>query len=363
MNKIHVTEEEKRIKVYIIILNYNNWFDTIECLESVLRNDYSNYQVIVVDNNSPNNSMDYIKAWAEGKLDVWVKPDHPLRHLSFPPVQKPIPYVCYTREEAEKGGDSNLEKKIAKNVPKDINMRYPLIFIKMTENLGFAGGNNAGIRYALSKNDFEYVLILNNDTVVDRKFLLNLIREALKNNFGITGCKILNYENPRKLWYNGGKFNIWLGRTKHIKREISRKFSEVNFITGCCMFISRNILNTIDLLDESYFMYVEDLDYSYRAIKEGFKLGVVHDATIYHKIGASSGGEINPFVLYLYYRNKIIFGSKRINGIKKIIFLTCAFNKFVFLLIKYFIIKPKVLKHIICGHLDGLKYIIKSHKN
>jgi len=89
-------------KVYIILLNYNGWVDKIECLESVLRNDYPNYQVIVVDNNSPNNSMEYLKAWAEGKLNVLVIPDNPLRNLSFPPVPKPIPYVNYTREEAEK---------------------------------------------------------------------------------------------------------------------------------------------------------------------------------------------------------------------------------------------------------------------
>ncbi len=68
-------------KVYVIILNYNGWADTIECLESVLRNDYLNYQVIVLDNNSPNNSIEYIKAWAEG--NVWLKSDHPLRNLSF----------------------------------------------------------------------------------------------------------------------------------------------------------------------------------------------------------------------------------------------------------------------------------------
>ena len=74
-------------KVYIILLNYNGWADTIECLESVLRNDYPNYQVIVVDNNSPNNSMNYIKKWVEGKLDVLVNPKQPLRHLSFPPVK------------------------------------------------------------------------------------------------------------------------------------------------------------------------------------------------------------------------------------------------------------------------------------
>ena len=74
-------------KVYIIILNYNNWYDTIECLESVLRNDYPNYQVIVVDNNSQNNSVDYMRAWADGMLDICVDPKNPLRNLSFPLFQ------------------------------------------------------------------------------------------------------------------------------------------------------------------------------------------------------------------------------------------------------------------------------------
>jgi len=84
-----------KYKVYIIILNYNNWYDTIECLESVLRNDYPNYQVIVVDNNSQNNSVDYMRAWADGMLDICVDPKNPLRNLSFPPLPKPIPYIFY----------------------------------------------------------------------------------------------------------------------------------------------------------------------------------------------------------------------------------------------------------------------------
>jgi len=167
----------KNPKVYIIILNYNNWADTIECLESVLRNDYPNYQVIVVDNNSSNNSMEYIKAWAEGKLDVWVNPKHPLRYLSFPPVKKPIPYVHYTREEAENGGNKFLEDKLKENLPEGITTKYPMIFIQTGENLGFAGGNNVGIRYAFSKNDFEYIWFLNNDTVIEKDALFKLVQK------------------------------------------------------------------------------------------------------------------------------------------------------------------------------------------
>jgi len=153
-------------KVYIILLNYNNWADTIECLESVLRNDYPNYQVIVVDNNSPNNSMEYLKAWAEGRIDVWVNPNNPLRNLSFPPVPKPIPYVYYTREEAEKCKNLDLEEKFKSDIPEGVTTKYPIVFIQSGNNLGFAGGNNVGIRYALIKNDFDSVILLNNDTVI-----------------------------------------------------------------------------------------------------------------------------------------------------------------------------------------------------
>ena len=89
-------------KVYILILNYNGWADTIECLESVLKSDCPNYQVIIIDNNSSDNSIEYIKAWAEENLDIWVSPDNILRRLSYPPVKKPLPYVYYSKEEAEK---------------------------------------------------------------------------------------------------------------------------------------------------------------------------------------------------------------------------------------------------------------------
>ena len=91
-------------KVSIIILNWNGWKDTIECLESVFRIDYSNYQVIVVDNGSTNDSMKRIKDWADGKQEVLTpEPSHSLYHLSHLPVQEPIPYIEYDRQAAEEG--------------------------------------------------------------------------------------------------------------------------------------------------------------------------------------------------------------------------------------------------------------------
>lgn len=128
-------------KLAIIVLNWNCWQNTVEYLENVLRNHYTNYQIIVVDNNSQNKSIDYIKAWAEGKLGECINRDNPLRDLSFPPVHKPIPYVYYTIQEAEKGGQPDKEKALedAARNNKSITTQYPLILIQTGENLGFVG--------------------------------------------------------------------------------------------------------------------------------------------------------------------------------------------------------------------------------
>ncbi|MFN4308813.1 glycosyltransferase family 2 protein [Sulfurihydrogenibium azorense] len=335
--------KEIYLKVYIILLNYNGWVDTIECLENVLRIDYPNYQVIVVDNNSPNNSMEYIKAWAEGKLDVWVNPNNPLRKLSFPPVQKPIPYVFYSKEEAERGGNPEIEKQF-------IN---PMIFIQTGYNGGFAFGNNVAIKYALAKKDAECVLLLNNDTVVEKDFLNKLVEVSQADKkIGITGCKIYYYDNPSKIWFNGGKFNEWTGRAVHIQKEINKEVSECNFITGCCMLIKREVLEKVGLLDESYFMYVEDLDYSYKTIKSGYKLAVAHNSIIWHKVGASGEGEISEFSAYWIMRSRIRFVIENFHIAKKISALSfITFTR----LIKFIEYLIKGRKDIIFAQLKGIK--------
>jgi len=344
-------------KVYIILLNYNNWTDTIECLESVLRNDYPNYQVIVIDNNSPNNSIEYLKAWAEGKLDVWINPNNPLRNLSFPPVPKPIPYVYYTREEAEKGGNLNLEENLKSEIQEGVTTKYPIVFIQSGDNLGFAGGNNVGIRYALAKNDFDSVILLNNDTVIKRDAISILVDARLElGEKAIYGGRIYYYSDSDKIWYDGGKFNEWIGRTIHLnigklKTEVknSQAIKEVNFITFCYVLIPKFILERIGLLDESYFMYVEDLDYSYKVWKTGFKLYHVVNSEIWHKVGASSGEEeISEFSAYWYYKNSLKV-RKRIKGIKKVISIFLYFVTRPVVLFKWLIKKPSIIRPMIKG--------------
>ncbi len=347
-------------KVYIIILNYNGWADTIECLESVLRNDYPNYQVIVVDNNSPNNSMEYIKAWAEGKLDVWVKPYHPLRRLSFPPVNKPIPYVYYTREEAEVGGNSELEKQLVEEIPKNVTTKYPLIFIQTEKNLGFAGGNNVGIRYALAKDDFMYICLLNNDTVIEWNFLSNLI-ETMKvcPKAGIVGGKILYYDKPNKIWYAGGKLDLWRGGGYHLRFNQTdneeNSIIQVSFVTGCLMLIDKKFFESVGLFPEEYFLYLEDTDFCYSALQCGFKLYVNLNAKIYHKVSvttaANKKGEVSPLQIYYFTRNRLYFMLKRQ---KKL------FNKIVFL--SFFIITRlfKIIQWIQSCKFENVRIIIDA---
>jgi len=353
-------------KVYIILLNYNGWADTIECLESVLRNDYPNYQVIVVDNNSPDNSMEYLKAWAEGKLDVWVNPNNSLRNSSFPPVSKPIPYIYYTREEAEKGGNPEIEEELKNKLPKDITSKHPLVFIQSGDNLGFAGGNNVGIRYALAKGDFDNTILLNNDTVIKRDAISILVNARLK--FGeraIYGGRIYYYADPDRLWYDGGEFNEWTGRSKHLnikklKSEIknnSNNIKEVNFITFCYVLIPKFILDKIGLLDESYFMYVEDLDYSYRVWKSGYKLYHVIKSEIWHKVSASSGeDEVNEFSAYWMMRNRVRFIISKLPYVKKItsisFLITTRPVRFLFFYIKR---TKYVINAQIKGFIDGFR--------
>src|SRR5689334_19162420 len=120
-----------RETVYIVIVNWNGWRDTIECLESVLRNRYESYRVIVCDNGSSNDSVDRIREWAEGRLDLPSDSTHPLASLTRPGVPKPVPYTFLSRAEAEQGPLPN-------EVP-------PLVLIDCAANLGFAGGSNVGL--------------------------------------------------------------------------------------------------------------------------------------------------------------------------------------------------------------------------
>lgn len=315
-------------KVYIIIVNYNNWEDTIECLESVLRIHNNNYQVIIIDNGSNNNSLDELRAWSEGKysLNREYMTDNPLKHLFSPPIKKPLPYVVISENQLGQK-KAEIERAWEKHfIPYSplVTKHSPLLFIKANKNFGYAAGCNLGCKYALSQNDFEYVWILNNDTVVANDALQSLIKKAevctLNNrSVGIIGSKLLIYSTPEFIQTVGGMFNKYTGKVQRIGfLERDKGFEEndhgrVNFVSGASMFFKKNFLYDVGLLDEKYFMYYEDIDWSIRALLNRREVTVCHDSKVYHKIEILSKnkkkGE-NPEIKYFKYRNLILLYKK-----------------------------------------------------
>lgn len=319
----------KILKIYIVIVNYNNWWDTIECVESILKNNYSNYNLIIVDNNSINNSMDYLKSWVEGRLNVLVGHKSLLKGLSFPPINKPIPYLVYTREEAEKGGNLEIEK---------ISCNNAIIFIKCNDNLGFAGGNNVAIKYILTKDNSGAVLLLNNDTAIEKDILYKMASFYNKFGLGLYSGRIFYYDNPEIIWYDGGHFNKWLGRGTHINmgkkgKSFKNIIRTVNFVSFCVALIPIKILKDIGPLDESYFMYVEDLDYSYKVLNKGYNLYHIYGLKVYHKAGASIGRELSPFSSYWLMKNRVRFILNKLSGIHRV-------SSMIFILLSRLIIYP-----------------------
>jgi len=284
----------KSPNIYVLILNWNGWKDTIECLESVFRLDYDNYRVIVCDNDSSDNSLEYIKAWADGRLDVFVSPDNPLRDLSYPPVRKAIAYRQYDRKSAEAGGSPN-------------DTDCPLILIQTGANLGFAGGNNVGLRYSLASRKPDFVWLLNNDTVVSKGALKELICSIAQYPFaGICGSLLINYYKPDFIQAAGAEFDRRLARGKHLLEGMpittplieSDIIKRMNYVVGASMLVTRCFLEKNGLLNENYFLYYEEIDWITRAAG-CFELAISINSHVYHKEGSSTGrSNINSNALY-----------------------------------------------------------------
>ena len=286
-------------KVYIVILNYNEWQDTIECLESVLKSDYKNYQVIVVDNNSPNNSMNYLIKWAKGEIDLWLPDTNPLKNMSFPLKGKPIEYILYTKKEAEKGGNEEKENKL----------KNPIIFIQAEENKGFAAGNNIGIKYAFAKNDFEYIWLLNNDTVIEKDTLKKFVISMNENkNIGLLGSVQYYYNNPNKIQAIGGGFNKLTANFWNY--QSLKNIEKVYYVYGASMFFRKECFKRVGLLNEEYFLYYEEIDLAERIKNSVFRQKVDKNIKIFHKHSGTISKKGNVFREYFLEKNKILFYKK-----------------------------------------------------
>ncbi len=288
--------------VSIIIVNYNNWEDTIECLDSLKNLSYKNFDVILIDNGSSE------------------------------PQPKNFRISDYN---------------------------YPLRFIPLNQNLGFAGGNNLGIKQAL-KSDANYILFLNNDTIVEPNFLNHLVEVGESDkSIGIIGPLIYKYTKPltdfNQIWFAGGKIKFLPPKAEHLFKLAPLSYSPQisDYISGCCLLIKREVINKIGLIPEIYFLYYEDVEWCLLAKKQGFKIVLAPSAIIYHK--QSKSAKEGSF-LYIYYhtRNALLFVKNNGGVIIKISIYLYSFWLFLKQILKLILIPSKRhwAKAIIKGILD-----------
>jgi len=258
--------------VYIIIVNWNGLNDTSECIKSIQNISYKDYNIIVIDNGSN------------------------------------------------------------KDESKELSIRFPeVITLRSEKNLGFSGGCNLGIRYSLEKNA-DYILLINNDTVVEKDFLEILIDNAVKNSsIGLAVPKINYYSKRSNIWYAGGYISKLRGaavtKGKGKRDNLYNENKYVTFATACCLLIDKRVINDVGLMDEKYFLYLEDADYSVRSYRSGYKILFVANSKIYHKINKSTLKENNFIPLYYNTRNRLIFVKK---FYKNLFYLSLTYMLFIF---------------------------------
>lgn len=249
-------------KLAIVLVNWNSFELTRDTLLSLQKTNYQQYDCIVVDNGSVDDSAQQLAA-------------------AFP----------------------------------------AMILLKAGENKGFTGGNNIGMQFALDKG-YEYIMMLNNDVEVDENFLAPLI-EKLDADQNIAAVQPLIYfhHNKNLVWNAGSTYNTLLGicttpnyNQNDPKHALVGKSKKIDWITGCAMMLRASVLQQIGLLKEGFFIYYEDVDLSFRIKEAGYGLAYVPNSIIYHIAGMShktkekgKEGFVSPKVHFLNARNRIWF--------------------------------------------------------
>ena len=279
--------------VSIIILNWNGWQDTVECLETVLKSNYANYSILLIDNNSSNNSVRKIKQWLNGELKEEVNTLYP--QLVFPPNKKPI----YYNEVVLKNNELTISKK---------NEKSKIFFILSDKNLGFAVANNRAIQFAHEYLKSEYYFLLNNDTVIGKETISELINCLEKHvEFGIASSVIYKYGKNKKIASAGGKITFW-AQSKYYKTLPRAIFREITFANGCALMIREGIVSTFGPLSEKFFFGEEDFELSWRMNKNKIKMVCVTKSAVYHKISATSDNYFSKEIkkVFLFGMNRFV---------------------------------------------------------
>lgn len=296
----------------VLILNWNNAKDTIECLNSLEKQTNKNFITFIIDNGSTDNSIIEIENWMENNYE-----------------KKKQGYFSYNR---------TYEECLEINFDTKGLHKKEIVLIKNIENMGFAKGNNVGIKHILNNKNFKHVFLLNNDTALDKDCMKNLMQNIRENpQINIATTKICYFDNPKIIWNCGGQINF-LGRRNYFfannnEENCPKENFEVGLITGCALLINTNILENYGMLTEKFFFGEEDWDFSLRMKEHGKKMYCIPNATVYHKVSASTEaffdkGEL--FKICVNYINRFINFKSRYNKIYWFIW-----RKFYFIYIAY----------------------------
>ena len=280
-------------KISVLVLNWNGWEDTLECLKSLFQVRYSNFEILITDNGSSNGSATVIAEWVENNGG------------------KNIEFDVYNEGET---------LRTVKPVPGII----PVSLIKNRENYGFSGGNNRAVKKVANERHPEYVLLLNNDTVVDKDILDNFVEAILSDEKIAAIAPLVNYfgsEPTDTVYCFGGAVNMLTGFVTHFHmgeiKPTLPNLQYVNFLEGSALFIKTDVFIKIGGFDEKFFAYFEDLDLSHRLLKNGYLLACASKAKIWHKVSKSSKV---PKKAYYLIRNLIWFMKKDATFAQKIVF-------------------------------------------
>lgn len=286
-------------KIFIIILNWNGKKDTLECLASIQKLSYPNFETVVVDNGSSDDSV------------------------------------------------------------KTIKESYPqLILLETGKNLGYAEGNNVGIRFAMDKGA-DYIFILNNDTIVDPEILTYFIQGFQeKKEAGILGAKIYLYDQRDKFDHLGGKWNrktfsfdlIASGEVDDGKTW--EMMQELDYVCGAGFMVSKELVQTIGLFEPKFFLYWEDADFCYRAKRADFSVMTCPQAKLWHKVSSSfTGGKVHTS--YFIWRNRLLWVERNLPRKEKL--------RFIFSVI-FHILKTYKLKIIKSSQLVLLRFLYSQEE-
>jgi GT2 family glycosyltransferase len=295
-------------KIGIVTVLYNSEKVLKDFFESLSRQTYKNIVLYVIDNKSPDKSLNIAKSLAE-RIDTEVR------------------------------------------------------IIPCDENFGVAKGNNIGIKAALDE-ECDYVLLSNNDIKFEKDTIKTLLDGLYANDAQLAVPKIYSYDT-NTLWYAGGKFQYRTGNTIHIGRnkEDCGQFDEVklmDYAPTCFMLIDKNVFENVGMMDEKYFVYFDDTDFIYRCKRANQKLIYYPQAVIRHKESSSTGGTTSDFSIYYFHRNILYFSLKNLGICQNIIVLT---NHLIHLLIrKPFLHSFHIWKLCTKAHVDGLILFFKKEK-